>query len=299
MPQQENPVLVVIPAFNRPKRLERAIRSILYQTNHRFSMVVVDDASTSDLAPCRNLVLDRGHQWISSESNCGPAESRNLGADSRPFEWVMFLDSDDVWLPGKLERHLSWHRENPGIRISQVRESWIRNGAPFSKPGHLEQPLGRIFAECVSRCAVSPSCVAIRRDLWEETGGFDPRFRVCEDYELWLRISCHEEIGLVSGDPLVEKHGGHRDQLSTSVPALDRYRFVALATFLNRNPSLAVTDRRLVLEALEKKARILTKGAARRNRSGWDEFFRSVKIPLPERDLEKAWEYCSDFASEP
>lgn len=286
-------VTVIIPAFNRKRRLKEAIKSVLNQTFTDYSLAVVDDASTEDLGDCRNLVVDSGHHWIESQTNQGPAATRNEGAAAVPGDWVTFLDSDDTWHPEKLARQFSWHEQNPDCRISQVIENWVRNGARFSKPTHLQQPEGHIFAECVDRCAIGPSCVMIRRDLWDDSGGFDPWFRVCEDYELWLRIAVKEKVGLVNGEALVEKHGGHSDQLSTSVPALDRFRLVALAMFLN-HPKCCKTNRELVIKAIEQKAKILAKGAARRDRSEWETFFNELDIPLSDAAIEQAKIYCTD-----
>ncbi|MDF1816225.1 MAG: glycosyltransferase family A protein [Verrucomicrobiales bacterium] len=290
---RQNTVLVVIPAYNRPDQLKRAVTSVLQQRYRDFSLVVVDDASTEDIGECEALVRENGHDWLRLSANVGPALARNKGAEGRVFQWVAFLDSDDIWLPDKLESQIAWCADNPAFRISQVRESWFRNGESFAKPPHLEQTGGDIFRDCVERCAIGPSCVMIRHDLWQESGGFDARFRVCEDYELWLRVASRDAVGLVEGPALVEKYGGHDDQLSVLVPALDRFRFAALALFLNRAQGLSPQNRDVVHSGLTKRAKILAKGAARRGRQEWLDFFLSVEPPLSPEEIEKAFEYCS------
>lgn len=285
-------VLIVIPAYNRLPFLARSIRSVLGQSFTDYRLVVVDDASTEDLSSCRKVVEESGHTWLALSENQGPAKARNEGASQMPFDWVMFLDSDDVWMPDKVEKQMAWHLANPEVRISQVKERWIRNGSPFKKPAHLKQPEGEIFADCVERCSIGPSCVAIRHDLWAESGGFDEWFRVCEDYELWLRIASREMIGLIPGPELMDKHGGHSDQLSTAVPALDRFRFVALAQFLNSRKTLPAPQREIVMKALNEKKTILGKGAAKRGRDEWATFFEEAQVPLSPEEVAQAKAYC-------
>jgi len=251
---------VVIPVFNRSLRLQRAIRSVLGQTYRNFELVVVDDASTIDLASARKLVETSGHRWLSFEKNSGPAAARNagVGALSQSVKWIAFLDSDDEWLPDKLERQGAWLREHPESKIFQCQETWIRNGSPARRPKRLLEPEGDIFADCVERCCISPSSVVMERDLFDSVGGFDIRYRVCEDYQLWLRIARQHSVGLLR-DPLVIKNGGDADQLTATVQAFDRWRLLALLELL---PD-ANTHRKMVLRGISDKARILERGAHR------------------------------------
>lgn len=268
-------VSVIIPAFNRRNQLARAIDAVLSQSETDFTLVVVDDASEDDLSALQERVEGLGHIWIRCRENVGPAAARNCGVASVNTEWIAFLDSDDEWMPDKLQKQLDWHKAHPGFRISQVREDWIRDGKVIGKPKHWEQQGGDLFSESVERCAIGPSCVMIRRDLWNETGGFDERYRVCEDYELWLRITMSEQVGLIPGAALVRKHGGHADQLSTAIPALDRFRLVALAELLE-NGELTESQVTSVAKGIETKARILEAGARKRGALERAEFYRRV-----------------------
>lgn len=286
-------VSVVIPAFNRRNLLNRAIESVLTQSFTELSLVVVDDASTEDLGSCRHRVIAAGHRWIRLDINSGPAHARNVGAGMTESDWIMFLDSDDVWNPEKVEKQLVWHRDHPGIRISQVLEDWIRDGKAVRKPSRLTQLGGDIFEESIRRCVVGCSCVALRRDLWEETGGFDPFFRACEDYELWLRITCREPVGLAGKASLTEKHAGDHPQLSRDIPALDRFRILALAKLLrNGIRSLNAAQRELVGKGLTERAGILASGASVRGRDEWASFFAGLTRFPSDDELARLREYC-------
>ena len=256
-------VSVVIPVFNRPRSLEQAITSVLGQSRQVFEMIVVDDSSKEDLSRCRNLVEASGHRWLSLPSNIGPAGARNTGAAEVRGDWIAFLDSDDIWRPRKLQSQVDWHRRHPEIRVSQCEEAWFRHGQPVRKPAAWRQPeTGRIFEACVHRCLIGPSCVMIERSLFHDLGGFDPSYRVCEDYELWLRLTLRESVGLVEGGPLVERRAGQPDQLSVITPAMDRFRVRALQGLL-RSAELSPSQSCLVLDAIAEKAGILARGAAR------------------------------------
>ncbi len=251
---------MVIPVFNRSLRAQRAIRSVLDQSHREIELVVVDDASTIDLTSARQLVERAGHRWLTLEENSGPAVARNAGVDalSEEIDWIAFLDSDDEWLPGKLERQLAWLAEHPDTKIFQCQETWIRNGTPAKRPRRLLEPEGDIFADCVERCCISPSAVMMCRELFDALGGYDGRYRVCEDYHLWLRIARRHPVGLLS-ESLVIKNGGDADQLTATVPAFDRWRLRALLELL---PD-AEAQRDVVLRGISDKARILERGAHR------------------------------------
>lgn len=256
-------IAVIVPNFQRRDSLLRACRSILNQDHAASEVVVVDDGSTIDLNSVRRDLESEGVSWISLDENSGPSVARNTGVAATKSEWISFLDSDDTWMLDKLARQADWHRDNPEARISQVREQWVRDGEPVRKPDHWEPGEGDLFSASVERCSIGPSCVMIHRSLWDETGGFDSRFRVCEDYALWLDITRKESVGKIPGGPLVMKEGAREDQLSRVTPAMDRFRVVALLELLESTP-LSEEQRAKVLNGLKDKCRILAGGAEKR-----------------------------------
>ncbi len=275
MTVKKSEICVVIPAFNRAGMLLRAVKDVLSQSYSDFHLVVVDDASTEDLKEVKHFVTSLGHDWLRLEENSGPARARNVGAAFCEWEWISFLDSDDEWHPGKLEQQVAWHRLHSDIRISQVKEKWIRNGREVNRPAHWKQKDGYLFKESVQRCSIGPSGVMIRRDLWEESGGFNEFYRACEDYELWLRICSTDRVGLIPGDFLTIKNAGHGDQLSTMICALDRYRVLALLELLEKG-DLSGEQRDLVVRGVTEKSIIMAKGAAKRGSERDEAFYRKV-----------------------
>lgn len=250
---------VIIPTFNRAHVLVRALDSVATQTRLPDRLIVVDDHSsdgTEDLVkswisqrqPRMEVIFERA-------SARGVSAARNLGVSRSGTEWVAFLDSDDEWLPQKLERQFA---VSDGYAIVHTQENWIRNGVTVSQPKKYAKSGGRVFNRCVDLCFISPSTVLMTNELFREMNGFREDFPVCEDYDLWLRIAAKYEIGFVE-EPLINKYGGHSDQLSMQYKAMDYYRAKALAAIL-ASPELKGEERTHAAATLREKCDILLAG---------------------------------------
>ncbi len=258
-------VIVVVPVRDRAAMVVEAMRSVLAQTWRDLALVVVDDGSTDRSADAAEMALAGAPAGsrVLRRTHAGVAAARNAGAAALDSAWIAFLDSDDLWQPGKLAAQMAWLAAHPVHRIAQTGERWLDHGR-HRNPRAWHRKEEHLYPRCLERCLVSPSAVAIRRDLWEALGGFDPSFPVCEDYELWLRIAPREPVGLVDA-PLVVKRGGHVGQLSRSTWGLDRWRVAALLKLLATTP-LAPPERAAVRAVVRQKCAVLADGAARRGR---------------------------------
>jgi glycosyltransferase involved in cell wall biosynthesis len=259
-------VAVVVPVRDRAGMIGEAVASVLAQTFRDAALVVVDDGSTDGTAAAveRALAAAPWDARLLRTPPAGVAAARNTGAGAVDSAWIAFLDSDDLWLPGKLATQMAWLAEHPVHRIAQTGERWLDQGR-HRNPRAWHRKEEWLFPRCLERCLVSPSAVVIRRDLYERLGGFDESFPVCEDYELWLRIALREPVGLVD-EPLVVKRGGHADQLSRSTWGLDRWRVAALVKLL-ASAALSDDERGAVVAVLRAKCDVLAGGAARRGRA--------------------------------
>jgi hypothetical protein len=131
----------------------------------------------------------------------------------------------------------------------------------------------------LSLCAISPSSVVIEKKLFTEVGGFDESLTVCEDYDLWLKISSAYSVLLVDVE-LLKKYGGDRDQLSTIHWGLDRFRVTALHRLLNspHAKTLSAHERDCAKIVLREKCLILANGAIKRGNQEASEYYRSLLI---------------------
>jgi glycosyltransferase involved in cell wall biosynthesis len=257
---------VIIPVRDRAAMLCEAIASVAAQTYRDFAIVVVDDGSSDGSADAAECALGSGgvSGRVLRRPWCGVAAARNAGAAAVDARWLAFLDSDDLWLPAKLARQIEWLAAHPTYRIAQTGERWIDAGR-HRNPRAWHRKEERLFVRSLERCLVSPSAVIVARELFEAHDGFDEAFAVCEDYELWLRITARELIGLVP-EPLVIKRGGHGDQLSQSTWGLDRWRVAAIVKLLGSTLALTAAERAAAVSVARKKCAVLAAGAERRGR---------------------------------
>jgi glycosyltransferase involved in cell wall biosynthesis len=256
-------ISVVIPVYNREQTIGRAIDSVLAQELLPEEIIVVDDGSTDDTPEILNLYLPKIQ--VVRQENKGVSAARNRGIEVAAGKWIAFLDSDDEWMPDKLQKQIVFIEQHPNIRILQTDERWIRNNMRVNPGKKYSKKSGNIFKNCLKTCIVGPSTVICEAGLLAEMGGFDENLPVCEDYDLWLRIAAKYPIPLIK-QTLIIKYGGHPDQLSLSTPAMDRYRVQSLEKIL-KEEALSGTQRSELLDELILKLSYLYEGAVRRRKN--------------------------------
>jgi glycosyltransferase involved in cell wall biosynthesis len=188
-------VSVVIPTFNRGHCITACINSVLAQTMDDFEILVIDDFSNDDTAARVAAFADPRVSYLPQTSNRGGAVARNVGIRRARGEFVAFLDSDDLWLPEKLERQIDGMRA-AGSKCG-LSYTWLRcvddNGAQAMRI-HPD-----IDGDCFERILVSNfigsfSNLVVRRALLVEEGGLDEDFRSCQDWDLLIRLCRHARV---------------------------------------------------------------------------------------------------------
>lgn len=253
-------VSVIIPTYNRRQVLLRAIDSVLSQTVVADEIIVVDDGSTDDTRKLLQLTYGERIKVL-VQNNKGVSAARNTGIRNSSSAWIALLDSDDEWLPEKLQQQKYVLEHDSNCVLCHTNEIWIRNGVRVNPMKKHKKTGGDIFEQCLPLCAISPSSALIKKELFDTVGMFDESLPACEDYDLWLRICASHPVNFLDKN-LVMKYGGHKDQLSRKHWGMDRFRIKALHKLLSKTV-LSQEQKQLTTDMLEKKILILLKGAVK------------------------------------
>jgi glycosyltransferase involved in cell wall biosynthesis len=263
------PVTAIIPCFNRAQYIARAIHSVLEQTLPCQAIIVVDDGSTDNsLAVIKRLAKESIHTPISiiRQENLGPAAARNTGIRASQTPLVAFLDSDDHWHKSKIFTQYTRMLSEDSYLISHTREKWLRRGKHLNQKKKHEPRHGDIFSQCLQLCAVGMSTVMASKELFCTVGFFDETLPCCEDYDLWLRVSCRLPFLLVD-HPLTVKEGGREDQVSHIYRVgMDRYRIQSLEKLL-LHERLRDDQYALAVAELERKIHIFATGCRKHGKA--------------------------------
>ena len=257
-------ISVVIPTFNRISLVARAIDSVLKQSLNPYEIIVVDDGSddgTSEMIQNKYKSIK-----LIQQQNNGVSAARNNGIKHAKGDWIGLLDSDDEWTEKKLENQVDRLIKTPEYDFCHTNEIWIRNGVRVNQRKKHEKYGGYIFDKCLDICRISPSSVLFRKNILDHVGWFDDQLPVCEDYDLWLRITAEYRI-LFIDEPLIIKYGGHDDQLSHSVESIEFFRIMSLENLLEKS-ELSTDNRLLSIQMIIKKYNIYLNGLVKRKKQG-------------------------------
>ena len=256
-------VSVILPSWNRADWLKKSIDSVLEQTFRDFELIVVDDASTDSTQEILTIYSGK-FRSITFAKNLGVSAARNAAVKNCDSEWIAFLDSDDFWHPHKLQKQIAQTVIRAECPIHFTDEIWIRNGVRVNPKKKHQKLEGWIFKPSLELCLMSPSTVLLRRELFEVHGLFDETLPICEDYDLWLRLTAQHQVALLN-EKLMTRHGGHADQLSLSEWGIDRYRVQSIIKIL-KTEKLSPEDRSAAIVVLRKKCEIIINGFRKRGK---------------------------------
>ncbi|MCH2534014.1 MAG: glycosyltransferase family 2 protein [Bdellovibrionales bacterium] len=253
---------VILPTYNRWEQLQSAVQSVQAQTKACWELIVVDDGST-----------DQTQYWQPTQSNIkiyhlnqnqGPASARNYGIKKAKHEWICFLDSDDLWLPNKLEQFQQFI-ENAEYKVFQSQDIWFKNHQRhYPKKKHLKQK-GDIFEMATKLCPVSMSSACVHKEVFTTVGLFNEQYPVCEDYDFWLRVATKYHFGLIDKE-LVVLNSGHSDQVSKREYIFDEWRIKSLLNIV-KNFDLSEKQKELTNKRIFEVYQILKKGYVKYNKN--------------------------------
>ncbi|RVU34109.1 glycosyltransferase family 2 protein [Hwanghaeella grinnelliae] len=193
-------VSVIIPVFNREKTIRAAVDSVLLQSHGNIEVLVVDDCSSDRTREVVEAIPDKRVRLIPREKNGGAGAARNAGIAAAKGDYIAFQDSDDLWLPGKLERQIEVFKEAPdkvgvvfGGKILYGRDSQHNYG--MGKVAYAPPPVTTElysfprYADLLINNRVSMQTAMFKRSKINLEYWFDPRLRFDEDWEFTTRLA--------------------------------------------------------------------------------------------------------------
>jgi glycosyltransferase involved in cell wall biosynthesis len=240
-PYSRPTVSVVIPSYNRAHLIGRAIQSVLHQTFESFEIIVVDDASCDDTRGVVQKIDDNRVRYIRHEVNEGVSAARNTAIKAARGQFIGFLDSDDEWLPIKLQRQVAKFNDTPENTGLVYGSCLFVNDETKEVVGMVAaRHRGRVLHEILLRDFVASPTPLAKRECFDKAGLFAVDFQTSEDWDMWLRIAQHYEFDFV--EDLVAKHYVSSYQTTSRVePVVEGY-----LKFLAKHETLISKDHRLL-----------------------------------------------------
>lgn len=182
-------VSVIIPAYNKAAYTRQAVDSVLAQDYSSVELIVVDDGSTDET---QEVLQSYGSRLIYVRKvNGGACSARNVGLSRATGEWVAFLDCDDLYRPKKISQSVAFLKSNPSYGFVYTAADFInREGQVVGQYDHARsRHTGWIYDHLLKGNMICNSTVVARRDIVMKAGGFDERFFMPADWDMWLRLA--------------------------------------------------------------------------------------------------------------
>lgn len=247
-------ISIIIPAYNSAGTIHATIESVLNQTFTNFELIIVDDGSTDDTAQIVRRFQDERLVYI-YQPNSERSAARNNGIAHAKGHYIAFLDSDDLWLPTKLEKQIMLMEGNPDLGLVYcdmiLFDSYTARDV--SRHSQLATPhRGRVpLRDILVQNFISSPTPLVRRQVFEQVGGFDTTLVPCEDWDMWIRVVARFTIDYIP-EPLA------------------RYRLRSNYTSWENKPGLMFDQSTKVLDKVEEnfvKQGLCPASAVRKGRS--------------------------------
>ena len=254
-------ISVVIPTYNRASCIARTIDSVLAQTYDDYELIVVDDGSEDQT---REVLRPYGDtiRYI-YQRNCGVSVARNAGIMASQGDWVAFLDSDDEWMPTKLEKQIETADSDPSV-VALVANAIIELSAQteidlfkirgFQVDADISLIVSRPLSLIIELQPFTTPSLIVRRDTLFSVGLFDSSMTLYEDHDLMCRLAMKGPWA-ITGETLVRVYRRGDVGIALSMqhardPLLSARNIMKTCVKLLTNPGLSRNERRLVRKRL-------------------------------------------------
>jgi len=251
-------VSIIMPSYNTSRFIEETINSVLSQTYSDWELLIVDDCSSDDTDDVVQPFLADGRiRYLKNERNSGAAVSRNRALREAKGKWIAFLDSDDLWMPEKLEKQIEFMKKN-GYHFSYTNYAEInvdgkRNGISVTGPKKITKT--GFFNYCW------PGCLTVMYDA-EAIGLIQiADIKKNNDYAMWLKVCQKADCYLLNEELALYRRGRVGSVSTHSIKTMIGWHYKLFREAEGQNPIAAVfnTGRNMVF-GLYKKKRYVTRG---------------------------------------
>lgn len=248
-------VSVIIPVYNRDYSLRDAIESVIIQSYKPSEIIVIDDGSFFNIEDI--LKNYKSHiKFIKLNNNKGVSSARNEGIKIATGNYIAFLDSDDIFLPKKIETQLKFMQDN-NFLISHTNEFWYKKDRYINQGKTNDRYGGDILDKILDKCRISPSSLMVHKSIFDNTGLFNEDLKVCEDYEFSMRVALKYNVGYLK-NKLIIKRAVEENSLSASIKHIEYIRYNILNDFYNQNKDkLSINHNKVIKNEIKRKENIV------------------------------------------
>ena len=212
----EDKISIIIPTYNRSILLKRAIESVLHQTYNNWELIIVDDGSTDDTKKTVDTFLNDERVIYKYQKNSGGNSSpKNLGLRIATGEYVTFLDSDDEYLPEKIEKQINLFKESSIKNLGFVGCNNFRINDNKITEDKLKHK-GSIYKKILNKYFLStPGLIMIKKEIINTVGTFDENIKFSNDTDFFIRIAKYD-YGFDFVDESLLKYYEHKNSLTNT-----------------------------------------------------------------------------------
>lgn len=234
---QDHPLVSIItPTYNRADFLKQTIESVLAQSYKNIEHVIIDDGSTDNTKALIEKYLDTGKVRYFYQDNSGQSVARNKGLKEAEGDFVCFLDSDDYFLPKKVEQQIQAFQNNPTVDLAYGDYIFVdANGSTLNEE-NMTRYSGNITRELLKDNCVSMNTTMVRKSAIKAIGGFCEHIKVADDYDLWLRLSAQSNFLYIPS--ALSAYRLMDNQISSNKKARFESNEEIITRFIKEHPSL-------------------------------------------------------------
>lgn len=227
-------ISIVIPLYNKERYIERTLKRVLEQTYQDFEVIIVNDGST-DMSVEKVRKIKSQKIKLYNQKNSGASNARNNGVKYASGDFIAFLDADDEWDKSYLERIVHLYESNSdGILYASNYYIMENNELSMLNYPEITEKEGELKNYFISGKIYTPiwtSAAVIKRDIFNQLGGFNEKCIICEDVDLWCKVALYGKIYYIN-EPLAVYHRDNTNMLSKNknascyYPFLDEYKIL-------------------------------------------------------------------------